>query len=129
MYHFYDFFFLVFHTLLTVFNLLGWIWKATRKANLVMLTLTFGAWFGLGIFYGIGYCPLTDWHFQVLSVLGETHLPDSYITYILNRLLGISIPEGVVEIWTVVLFFTAFALSIWLNFRQRFKIFFQKSDD
>lgn len=115
---FLDIFFLIFHTAITLFNLLGWIWKKTRRANLITLILTFFAWFGLGIFYGIGYCPLTDWHFRVLEKLGETNLPDSYITYIINRLMGLNPSEKVVEILTMALFFLALTISVYLNFRK-----------
>jgi hypothetical protein len=121
MYKFLDLFFLVFHTLLTLFNLFGWAWKRTRKANLTTLILTFLAWFGLGIFYGIGYCPLTDWHFRVLEKMGETNLPDSYITYIINRLLGLNPSENLVEIFTITLFFLALIISIYLNLRRKVK--------
>lgn len=121
MYSFLDLFFLIFHTALTLFNLFGWIWRRTRKLNLITLLLTFLAWFGLGIFYGIGYCPLTDWHFRVLRKLGETNLPDSYITYIIQRLTGFSPSERIVEIITVALFFLALFLSVYLNFRDRRK--------
>jgi len=50
-----DVFFLVFHTLLILFILSGWIWKRTRKANLVVILLTAASWGILGIFYGFGY--------------------------------------------------------------------------
>ncbi|MCK5838377.1 MAG: DUF2784 family protein, partial [Bacteroidales bacterium] len=66
-----DTFFIIFHTALTLFNLFGWIWQKTRKLNLIILLLTGFSWFGLGIFYGIGYCPLTDWHYRVLRKMGE----------------------------------------------------------
>ena len=87
-YHFLDFFFLIFHAIVTLFNLLGWIWKKTRKANIILLLLTAFAWFGLGVFYGIGYCPLTDWHWKVLEKLGENNLPYSYIKYLIDRITG-----------------------------------------
>ena len=66
MYKFLDIFFIVFHTSLIFFNLFGWIWKYTRRANLVALLLTGGSWFILGLYYGIGYCPFTEWHWEVL---------------------------------------------------------------
>jgi hypothetical protein len=86
---FLDVFFTVFHTLLIFFNLFGWIWKRTRRINLVCLLLTAGSWLILGIFYGIGYCPLTDWHFAVLERLGYTDLPSSYISFLVHRLTGL----------------------------------------
>lgn len=116
-----DYFFLFFHTVFTLFNLVGWIWKKTRRANLVTLLLTALAWFGLGIFYGIGYCPLTDWHWEVLGKLGRHDLPYSYITYIVQRLTGITPDSGLVEICTTAGFFTALIMSVYTNFSGREK--------
>ena len=118
-YHFLDYFFLIFHTVITIFNLLGWIWKKTRIANFITLVLTGFAWFGLGIFYGIGYCPLTDWHWTVLEKLGHHDLSNSYITYIIHRLTGIQANEQHVEIATLVGFIIAVIMSVYLNFLKR----------
>ena len=117
-YHFLDFFFLIFHTFLTLFNLLGWIWKKTRKANLITLILTGLSWFVLGIFYGIGYCPLTDWHWQVLEKLGKHDLPYSYIKYLIYRLTSLDANATVVEYATVIGFFIALIMSVILNIRD-----------
>jgi hypothetical protein len=115
-YHFLDYFFLIFHTILTLFNLLGWIWKKTRLANFITLMLTGFAWFGLGIFYGIGYCPLTDWHWDVLYKLGVRELPYSYINYLIHRLTGIHSDPQIVEIGTFAGFVFAVIMSVYLIF-------------
>ncbi|MFO8236261.1 MAG: DUF2784 domain-containing protein [Bacteroidales bacterium] len=114
-----DIFFLVFHTVLTLFNFLGWIWKKTRKINLITLSLTGASWFILGLFYGIGYCPLTDWHFQVLHELGHYDLPSSYIQYLVERLIGLKVQADIVDLATAVGFFIALVLSIVFNLRDR----------
>ena len=119
LYHFLDYFFLIFHTILTLFNLLGWIWKKTRLANFITLILTGIAWFGLGIFYGIGYCPLTDWHWSVLEKLGHHDMPYSYIKYLIERLTGLNANANIVEISTVVGFFLALIISVYLNFFKK----------
>ena len=111
-----DTFFIVFHTALTLFNLFGWIWKKTRKFNLIILLLTGFSWFGLGIFYGIGYCPLTDWHYRVLRKMGESGLPNSYLKYLFDRFTGLDINSNFVEIMTLLLFLFALLASIYLNF-------------
>ena len=116
-----DIFFVVFHTTLTIFNLLGWIWKKTRKLNLITLGLTGASWFILGLFYGIGYCPLTEWHFQILNQLGEHNLPSSYIEYLTERLSGLEINSDLVDITTAVGFFVALGLSIILNVKDKKK--------
>lgn len=110
-----DVFFLFFHTAIILFNIFGWIWKKTRKANLVTLLLTGSSWFLLGIFYGIGYCPVTDWHWEVLKRLGDTNLPNSYIKYLFDRITGLNIDATIVEILTVAGFFAALIISLYLN--------------
>jgi len=113
-----DLFFLIFHTVLTLFNLTGWIWKKTRRINLITLLLTGGSWFILGLFYGIGYCPLTEWHFQILRKLGESNLPYSYIDYLIERLTGIDFNAQLVDTATGVGFFLALLISVYLNIRD-----------
>ncbi|MFP3860647.1 MAG: DUF2784 family protein [Bacteroidales bacterium] len=114
-----DIFFLVFHTCLTIFNLLGWMWEKSRKVNLITLSLTGASWFILGLFYGIGYCPLTDWHFQILYELGHNHLPASYIQYLIERISGWHVQADIVDAATAVGFFIALGLSVVLNIKDR----------
>lgn len=116
---FLDIFFVVFHTALIIFNLFGWIWKPARRLNLITLLLTGVSWFILGIFYGIGYCPLTDWHWQVLHKLGIYDVPNSYVKYLVLRLTGVDLNVGLVDALTVSLFFIALTMSVISNFRNR----------
>ncbi len=119
MYKLADIFFLVFHSALVVFNLFGWMWNKTRKANFVTLSLTALSWFVLGIWYGIGYCPLTDWHWKVLKKLGHHDLPASYISYLLNRIAGVEISAHAVDALTVISFSLALIASTYVNFFKR----------
>lgn len=118
LYHILDIFFLIFHSFLTLFNLVGWIWKKTRKANLITLLLTGLSWFVLGIFYGIGYCPLTNWHWHVLEKLGKHDLPYSYIKYLIYRLTSLDTNATLVEYATIIGFFAALIMSVILNIRD-----------
>lgn len=115
--HFWDYFFLVFHTSLILFNLTGWIIKSLRPYHLWSISLTFLSWIGLGAFYGWGYCPLTDWHWQILLQLGETALPASYISYLFNRFTGIRVADDLVDLLTGVFALLAWLISIGLNRR------------
>ena len=117
-YSFLDYFFIVFHTLLILFNVFGWIWKRTRKLNLILLLLTGLSWTLLGFFYGFGYCPLTDWHFKVLRKLGEYNLPNSYIKYLMDRLLTVDVSASTVDTVTLIVFLAALAVSLFFNFRH-----------
>ncbi len=113
-----DLFFIVFHTILILFNLFAWIFRKTRKLNLIILSLTGASWFILGIFYGIGYCPLTNWHFNILEKMGHTDLPDSYVKYLADRLTGLNFNPGLVDRVTLISFFIALAISACLNIRD-----------
>lgn len=121
MFKFLDIVFVVFHTCLIVFNLFGWIWKPTRKASLITLLLTGGSWFIMGIFYGIGYCPLTDWHWDILRKLEVTGLPNSYIQYLLERILSVHFSAKVVDSGTALAYFLALFASFYVNFNRQLK--------
>lgn len=121
MYKTFDIFFISFHSILIIFNLLGWIWRPLRKINLVTLIITGASWFILGIFYGIGYCPLTDWHWEVLHKLGKYDLPISYITYLVERLSGLETDAQTVDTCTVVFYFAALFVSAYVNFFKQQK--------
>lgn len=119
LYKFLDVFFLIFHLLLVVFVLTGWIWRKTRKWHLVVVLLVLASWFILGVWYGIGYCPLTDWHWQVLANLGHTGLPSSYIGYLVERFTGFAADPFWVDTVTVSGAVSALVLSIIGNFRDK----------
>lgn len=114
-----DVFLVLFHGGLALFNLWGWAWKRTRRLHLLVSGLTLLSWFGLGIFYGWGFCPCTEWHWQVKIKLGETDLPYSYIKYYLDHLTGISWHPLAVDATVVFLGVLAFALSCRLNWMDR----------
>ena len=119
LYRLYDVLFVVFHTALIAFNMLGWAWRRTRRLHLITISATLLSWFGLGVAYGWGYCPLTDWHWQIKRALGETALPASWIKYYLDRITGIGWSPAVVDWLVVGSALGALVLSVWLNLRDR----------
>jgi len=118
MYVFLDKFFFVFHSSIILFNLFGWVWKKTRLANLVLLFLTAFSWFVLGIWYGFGYCPCTDWHWQVRMKLGYYDMSSSYLKFLFETLTGLEISRPLMDVFAVVFLAAAFCLSIVLNARD-----------
>lgn len=112
-----DYTFVVFHFSLVAFNLIGWIWHKTRRLHLYAISATIFSWVGLGVFYGWGYCPCTDWHWQVKRELGETGLPASYIKYYLDQIFGFSWEPFTVDVLVAVLGIGAFVISVLLNYR------------
>jgi len=105
--------------LLIFFNLFGWIWRRTRIFNLEVLLLTGASWLFLGLIVGtLGYCPLTDWHFSILTRLGETGLPESYIKYLADRLTKMDFNSSLVDHVTLYAFLAALCISMFLNARD-----------
>jgi len=98
MYVFLDHFLFIFHTLFTLFALVGWLWRKTRRLHLLVILLTFISWFVFGIWKGWGYCLLTDWHWDIKYALGQRNLPRSYIKYMVDVLLGTDISPQLAEL-------------------------------
>lgn len=121
MLHFLHLFFLLFHLLLVLFNLTGWIWKRTRRAHLFVIGLTLASWTVLGFFYGFGYCPITDWHWQVLEKMGKANLPNSYLKYLLDLLTGLDWNAQLVDGLAVGGLAFALVASLWVNFGRVLK--------
>ena len=109
----------MFHASFVLFVLSGWALRRTRRIHLIFVSLTIFSWFGLGIFYGWGYCPFTEWHWEVKRKLGELNLPNSYVTYYLDKITGLSWNPRVVDAGVVIVGLLAFTLSLWLNRRDR----------
>lgn len=119
LYRLYDLLFIAFHTALIVFNMLGWAWRRTRRFHLLTISATLLSWFGLGIVYGWGYCPLTDWHWQVKRALGETGLSASWVKYYLDQITGFAWNATLVDGLVIGTALAALVLSVGLNLRDR----------
>jgi hypothetical protein len=110
--------FFAFHTLWIGFTCVGWLWRRTRPWHLTAVGLTAFSWFGLGLWYGWGFCPCTDWHWQVRARLGYRD-PDSYTHLLLRELSGVDVLPAQADALTAGVFALAAMLSIALNLRDR----------
>ncbi len=119
-----DIFFSILHGCFVVFNLTGWIFKFTQRLHLISTGMTILSWFGLGIFYGWGFCPCTQWHWQIKLRLGITDLPYSYVKYYADRLTGFAWNPATVDGIVVGVGLLVFGLSCWLNWRRYRNRFF-----
>lgn len=115
---FLDYFFIVFHTMFTLFNMTGWIWNKTRKIHLATIAVTACSWFILGIWYGWGYCFCTDWHWKIRDALGRPIRSDSYIHFLILELTGYYAPPNLVDTATMAVFIFCTAMSIILNLKD-----------
>ena len=109
--------FFVFHSSWILFNCLGWIWRPTRPWQLATVLITALSWFGLGIRYGWGYCPCTDWHWQVRERLGH-HDPPSYIQLLIREVLGVDLSPNISDALALVTLTAVAVISVRLNLRD-----------
>jgi hypothetical protein len=110
--------FFAIHSSWIVYTCTGWAWKRTRKWHLAAVALTGFSWFGLGIAYGWGYCPCTDWHWAVRSRLGY-HDPPSYTQLLLKEVFGTDPGAAVANALTVGVLAVSATLSVVLSLRDR----------
>jgi len=110
-----DKFFFVFHSFWIALCLFGWIWRKTRKINLLCLSLTAISWFLLGIWYGYGYCPSTEWHWQVRIRLGYHDMHSSYIGFLIESMTGLRASEKFVDAMALFFLLAAFSASVLVN--------------
>lgn len=100
------------HVAVVLANLLLWIPARTRNAHALVVGVTALSWFVLGPLMGrgLGYCVLTDWHWEVKRALGERQLPGSFVTYMFQW-IGVDAEAWVTEL-TLTLFLAAVALAL-----------------
>lgn len=118
MLQFLNILFFVIHCAVIVFNLTGWIWAHTRRWHLISVGITLFSWLAMGIWYGLGYCVLTDWHWQVKRKLGETHLPDSFLVYLFNDIMGLDLGISFINMGAGISLAVVTSLSVMLYFRD-----------
>ena len=115
---FLDVLFTLLHCGVIGFNLFAWLFPQTRRAHSLVAGLTLLSWLGLGVYYGWGYCFLTDWHWEVKRALGQDDLPASFIHYMVREWLGLDLAAAMVDWLTVLVFFIAIGCSLYVNFRR-----------
>jgi hypothetical protein len=81
--------------------------------------LTAFSWFILGIWYGFGFCPSTEWHWKVRVKLELYDMPLSYIKFLIDSITDWNVNARMVDMITLLLFLTALILSIIFNVKDR----------
>jgi hypothetical protein len=103
------------HISVIAFNLFGWALKETRFANLLLILLTLGSWYIFGRWLGVGYCPITDWHWRIRRRMGVTPIPDSYIKLVLDGISGKDLDHNKINALTLVATLVSGMTSLVMN--------------
>lgn len=104
------------HILIISLNLFGWILPFFRKWHLWLVGATLFSWLVLGFWYGLGYCFLTDWHWQIKRQLGEIALPASFVKYFLDHYTSFHLTATFVDWMTGISYLIAIVCSLYVNF-------------
>ena len=118
---FLDYFLTIFHSAFVLFVLVGWLFKSTRKAPVIASGLVSVASLGIGFYKGvIGYCPLTDWHWDIKRALGERNIPSSFTEYMLEKITGMDLDRKLVDLGTAAGLILSVLCAVYVNLRSRF---------
>lgn len=102
----------IFHISLVSFILIGWIFPGIRKTHLAIVALTGISWMIFSSVNVYGDCIITEWHWQILSRLGKTDLPETYTQYLFERITGILVMKGTALTITRMVWLFIFILSL-----------------
>lgn len=119
--HFLNWFFLIFHSVLVLFNMFAWIFKKTRIYHFYLVIITWFSWLGLGFFYGFAYCFLTDWHWNIRQSLGYKDISYSYIHFLILELTGINFNARIVDMVVHNGFLLISLISVFLSIKEYYK--------
>lgn len=109
----------LFHLVIVLFLAFGWISKKSRPLHRIAVATTAFLWIVVGAFVGkLGYCPMTDWHWQVKKMRGEENLPVSYVDYNLQK-IGVHLPPERADQIVMTVFAAIIAVTVFLYLRER----------
>ncbi|HEX3597809.1 MAG TPA: DUF2784 family protein [Polyangiaceae bacterium] len=75
-----------------------WIPKSTALWHGRLVALVAFSWLVIGLLEGsIGYCVLTDLHWRVKRARGITHLPGSFLKYVVDYVTGANVSPALIN--------------------------------
>ena len=104
------------HIAVMLFCITGWFFPETRNANLLLIVLIAMSWFGLGAFFGYGYCAITALQWRIKNQLGDQPETGSFVKYQLDSITGRSFDENMVNKLTQVSFYVSALASLYLSY-------------
>ncbi len=108
----------VIHLLIIFFYIFGWMMPETRMAHYILALLILFSWFGLGIFYGFGYCLVTDIQWKIKKKLGQDPGTEYYVKYAIDKVTGLNTNPKIINVVTSSAYFGILIISTILFFRN-----------
>lgn len=116
-------FFHIVHLTIILFFLFGWIIEETLLAHFILSVFILLSWFGLGVFYGFGYCLVTDIQWKIKKCMGQEPYTKYYIKYMLDKVTGLDLNPDRVNSVTECTFYIVFFVSTFLIANGYFNFF------
>jgi hypothetical protein len=69
----------------------------------------------------MGYCFLTQWHWNILAKLSVYPAENSYVQYLFRRLLSVQLGAETADRLTLAVFIVSCLISVLLNYRDFMK--------
>ena len=110
-----DLIFNILHIAVILINCLGWTYKPVKKFSLYLILITLFSWSIVGIFGGIGFCPITYLHSKYLLSNHDYILPFSYLDYIFINNLDFDISSRTISLISIIVIFSSLYLSLAKN--------------
>lgn len=104
------------HLSLMFVFIVGWMFEPTRVLHLLTIILVTLSWFGLGKFFGYGYCILTDTQWRIKRKLGQEPYTESYVKYVFDKATGLNIDKNISDGLTLYTYIGAIIFSLTVNF-------------
>ncbi len=119
LWHLLDAFLTVFHLAVVLVLVWGWIWPDFREYHRWVVFVTSVSWFGIGAFYGWGYCALTDWQWRVKKKLGIAPEYPAFIPFILGK-VGIHAAPTAIDKMSFWVFILVLVMTVGLYAWEKF---------
>src|SRR5687768_10619191 len=111
-----DIFLYTLHIALMVFVVFGWAWPPVGSWHFATLVVMGVVWIVAGLLK-VWNCPLTNLHWKVKEMRGQTGMPVSFVNYFLNQVTGKQLSHRFVQTLLLIIYFLALFLSgvYWLT--------------
>ena len=110
-----NYFYHFIHIFVIIVATFGWTLAKLHKLQIAVIFSILLSWIGGGLFFGFGYCFLTDWHWQVRRRLGIVDDPHSYTKLIFDMISGEDTAPKLVDTLTVAGLLIGIMGCIWRN--------------
>ena len=100
------------HLSIISFFLFGWLFETMRLPHLILSLLILLSWFGLGIFFGFGYCLVTDIQWRIKRRLKQEPATEFYVKYMIDKMTGLDTNPQFINGMTTYTYFGILIISI-----------------